>query len=185
MDFLIVIVVALATLKNGFFCKLIGAKQGTLFCLIYFFALFPYIIFCIIMSFRKPCHKPFRNTLSFFYLHCCKFSLQTFRDCCKVPIRHERINKKIKNFVVRALKTKQAGNACSPRGCQENPTLVKYSNGDKIPTKALYLNTGDKTKSKYSPQKILSLIKSSKPPLVTRIARAGLGTRLSSIMRNR
>ena len=27
---------------------------------------------------------------------------------------------------------------------------------DKAPTKALYLNTGDKTKSKYSPQKIHS-----------------------------
>ena len=29
---------------------------------------------------------------------------------------------------------------------------------DKMPAKALYLNTGDKTKSKYSPQKIHSLI---------------------------
>ena len=102
------------------------------------------------MSFRKPCHMPFRNTLSFFYPHHCKFSLQTFWDCCKVPI---------KNFVVRTLKTRQVGNICSPRGCQENLTLVKCSNGDKMPTKALYLNTGDKTKSKYSPQKILSSIK--------------------------
>ena len=37
-----------------------------------------------------------------------------------------------KNFVVRALKTNQVCNVVfffSLRGCQENPTLVKYSNG--------------------------------------------------------
>ena len=34
---------------------------------------------------------------------------------------------KNKNFVVRALKTKQVGNVFSLRGCQENPALVKYS----------------------------------------------------------
>ena len=34
-----------------------------------------------------------------------------------------------KNFVVRALKTKQVGYVFPLHGCQENPTLVKYSNG--------------------------------------------------------
>ena len=36
---------------------------------------------------------------------------------------------RIKNFVLRVLKTKQVGNVFSLRGCQENPTLVKYPNG--------------------------------------------------------
>ena len=35
----------------------------------------------------------------------------------------------LKNFVLRVLKTKQVGNVFSLRGCQENPTLVKYPNG--------------------------------------------------------
>ena len=41
----------------------------------------------------------------------------------------ENIKKKNRNFVLRALK--QVGNVFSPRGYQpeENPTLVKYSNG--------------------------------------------------------
>ena len=38
-------------------------------------------------------------------------------------------NIKNKNFEVHALKTKQVGNVFSFRGSQENPTLVKYSNG--------------------------------------------------------
>ena len=64
-----------------------------------------------------------------------------------------------KTFVVSALKTKQVGNVFSLSGCQENPTLVKYSmEEDKTPTKALYLNTGDKTKSKYIPKNIHSSI---------------------------
>ena len=36
-------------------------------------------------------------------------------------------NIKNKNFVVRALKTKQVGNVFSLLGCQENPVFVKYS----------------------------------------------------------
>ena len=57
---------------------------------------------------------------------------------------------KNKNFVVRALKTKQVGNVFSLRGFQEKSGLGKVlMEEDKTPTKALYLNTGDKTKSKY------------------------------------
>ena len=36
-----------------------------------------------------------------------------------------------RNFVLRVLKTKQVGNVFSLRGCQENPTLVKYPNGER------------------------------------------------------
>ena len=38
---------------------------GSYWCLIYFFALFPYIKFSIIMSFPKPCHMPFRKLSPF------------------------------------------------------------------------------------------------------------------------
>ena len=42
-------------------------------------------------------------------------------------IRHKKNAKKSKNFLVRALKTKR--NVFSLHGSQDNPTLVKYSNG--------------------------------------------------------
>ena len=57
---------------------------------------------------------------------------------------------KNKNLVVRALKTKQVGNVFSLRGFQEKSGLGKVlMEEDKTPTKALYLNRGDKTKSNY------------------------------------
>ena len=63
----------------------------------------------------------------------CEFSLQTFRaDVARFPYalkENQGKHKKNKNFVVRALKTKQVGNVFSLRGYQENPTFVKYSNG--------------------------------------------------------
>ena len=39
-----------------------------LFCLIYFLRHFPYLTFHIIMSFRKPCHMPFRKFIPPFTL---------------------------------------------------------------------------------------------------------------------
>ena len=60
----------------------------------------------------------------------CEFSLRTFRARCEISIRHERKHQiKNKIFVVRALKTKQVDNVFSLCGYQENPALVKYSNG--------------------------------------------------------
>ena len=56
----------------------------------------------------------------------------SFRARCKASIRHERKHKKNKNFVVRALKTKQVGNVFSLCDCQENPTLIKYFKWRKI-----------------------------------------------------
>ena len=44
-------------------------KDGSMFfSLIYFFAPFPYFTFRIIMSFRKPCHMPFRKLIPPFTL---------------------------------------------------------------------------------------------------------------------
>ena len=59
---------------------------------------------------------------------------------------------------MRALKVKQVGNVFAPWLPGKSGLDKALMKEDKLPTKALYLNTGDKKKSKYSPQKIHSSI---------------------------
>ena len=55
-------------IKKAAACELIGAKKGVILSLIYFFKSFWYITVRIIMSFRKPCHMPFRKLVRHFTL---------------------------------------------------------------------------------------------------------------------
>ena len=59
----------LLSLLSTLLSKIRGGRDARmLFCLIYFFASFPYITFRTIISFRKPCHVPFRKLIPPFTL---------------------------------------------------------------------------------------------------------------------
>ena len=49
-------------------CELIGAKKGAIFSLVISLSHSAYITFRIIISFRKPCHMPFRKLIPPFTL---------------------------------------------------------------------------------------------------------------------
>ena len=57
-----------------------------------------------------------------------RFGLQVRKNRCRFACAMQESTKN-KNFVMRALKTKQVGNVFSLHGCQESPALVKYSKG--------------------------------------------------------
>ena len=62
--FLIVMVYRARNIKTAAaFANWLAPKKDALFSLIYFFGSFAYITFRIIMSFRKPCHMPFRKLI--------------------------------------------------------------------------------------------------------------------------
>ena len=60
-----------------------------------------------------------------------RFGLQVRKNRCRFACAMKESTKN-KNFVVRALKTKQVGNVFSLCDCQENPTLIKYFKWRKI-----------------------------------------------------